>query len=365
MSNTNTIDSDDNIVNLYSNNPIRDSVISSNTNNEFLDNYNSLSDSSGDISLHIEEEDDESELDARSNFITKSESPSKAQYKDNEYSTSGSDMDNDEMNDFDVPDLDEESEDEPEHIVDDNGQVIEEIPQKKRVVSTYSEVGSTWNAFPTHEGNDNDDVKTVITDIKTIYDNNTLMNVPMYGTMNSSHDLPPLPNIEDLDMNNNHKIPTINENVELGQQNKSSLAQDMQKGELPFENDPLPNTKNPLPETSILKIIHATNISHDQKFLELKKMSENLANYDSGMGAWISNTLKSTSALKLKEDYVINKHVKEAYMNADTLSKRNNTHIVSDINQNVQQLTKKVFNSSMKGKSKSFLRNLRDKKSTN
>ena len=155
MSNTNTIDSDDNIVNLYSNNPIRDSVISSNTNNEFLDNYNSLSDSSRDISLHIEEEDDESELDARSNFITKSESPSKAQYKDNEYSTSGSDMDNDEMNDFDVPDLDEESEDEPEHIVDDNGQVIEEIPQKKRVVSTYSEVGSTWNAFPSHEGNDN------------------------------------------------------------------------------------------------------------------------------------------------------------------------------------------------------------------
>ncbi len=55
--------------------------------------------------------------------------------------------------------------------------------------------------------NDNDDVKTVITDIKTIYDNNTLMNVPMYGTMNSLHDLPPLPNIKDLDMNNDHKIP--------------------------------------------------------------------------------------------------------------------------------------------------------------
>ncbi len=41
--------------------------------------------------------------------------------------------------------------------------------------------------------------------------------------------------------------------------------------------------------------------------------------------------------------------------------KETNIHIVSDINQNVQQLTKKVFNSSMKGKSKSFLRNLRDK----
>ncbi|SGZ39750.1 uncharacterized protein HGUI_01950 [Hanseniaspora guilliermondii] len=361
MSNTNTIDSDDNIVNLYSNNPIRDSMISSNTNNEFLDNYDSRSDSTNSISLHIDD-DDESEIDARGNFITKSESPSKSQYNDNEYSSS-SDNDDD-LNDFDVPDLDEVSDEEPEHIVDDNGEIIEEIPQKKRVVSTYSEVGSTWNAFPTHEGNDNDDVKTVITDIKTIYDNNTLMNVPMYGTMNSSHELPPLPNIRDLNLND-QKMTTINENDSLKSQHKNSLAKDIQNGELPFENDPLPSNKNPLPETSIVKIIQATNVAHDRKLLELRKISQDLSNYDSGIGAWISNTLKSTSGLKLKEDYVINKHVKEAYMNADTLSRRNNMHIVSDINQNVQQLTKKVFNSSMKGKSKSFLRNLRDKKSAN
>lgn len=361
MSNTNTIDSDDNIVNLYSNNPIRDSMISSNTNNEFLDNYDSGSDSTHSLSLHIDD-DDESEVDARSNFITKSESPSKAIYNDNEYSSS-SDSD-EELNEFDVPDLDEVSDGEPEHIVDDSGEPIEEIPQKKRVVSTYSEVGSTWNAFPTHEGNDNDDVKTVITDIKTIYDNNTLMNVPMYGTINSSHDLPPLPNIKDLHVND-RKMTTINENASLQSQHKNSLAKDIQNGELPFENDPLPNNKSPLPECSIMKIIQAKNVSHAQKLVELREISQDLSNYESGIGAWISNTLKSTSGLKLKEDYVINKHVKEAYLNADTLSKRNNMHIVSDINQNVQQLTKKVFNSSMKGKSKSFLRNLRDKKSAN
>lgn len=328
-------------------------------------------------SLGVEENASVDAEDARSGFIYRSASPSKTvndpEYSDTDPDTEEEDDDDAEFylaNDsgFDVPDLNEDDEDEDgknDAIYDDNGNVID-LPQKQRVVSTYSEVGSTWNAFP-NMGN-NDDVQTVITDVKTIYDNNTLMNVPV----RNQAALPPLPKIETLDIGNLN-LPPLPEQVtpkeeEEDKYNLHNDSSDVNSKAITEGKNTLPSTigtgKQKVPDLSIIKLIRDNKVSHEQKLKELKNYSKQLAEYDSGVFDWINNTLKSNSELKLKENYVMNKHVKEAYSNAEQLSKRNNNHIVSDLNQNMQQLTKKVFTSSMRGKSKSFLKSLRDKTTT-
>ncbi|OBA26566.1 hypothetical protein HANVADRAFT_77796 [Hanseniaspora valbyensis NRRL Y-1626] len=322
-------------------------------------------------SLGVEENASVDAEDARSGFIYRSASPSKT-VNDPEYSDTDSDTEEDDAdfylaNDsgFDVPDLNEDEESKNEAIYDDNGNVID-LPQKQRVVSTYSEVGSTWNAFP-NMGN-NDDVQTVITDVKTIYDNNTLMNVPV----RNQAALPPLPKIETLDISNLN-LPPLPEQVtpreeEEDKYNLHNDSSDVNSKAITEGKNTLPSTigtgKQKVPDLSIIKLIRDNKVTHEQKLKELKNYSKQLAEYDSGVFDWINNTLKSNSELKLKENYVMNKHVKEAYSNAEQLSKRNNNHIVSDLNQNMQQLTKKVFTSSMRGKSKSFLKSLRDKTTT-
>lgn len=428
MSNVNTLDSETDLLNMYASDDVskRASMITSNpphsltstdaeenTGSEILDTYSQMvrrdisddEDIVGDYSdsangsqiLYEESEDNESIIkkddesaaqvddasvdakdasfdaedasfdaeDARSGFIHRSSSPTKT-IIDPEYSDSSSDEyeeEHDESN-FDVPDLDDEEE-KDDAIVDDTGNVID-IPQKSRVVSTYSEVGSTWNAFP-NMGN-SDDVQTIITDVKTIYDNNTLMNVPLPSQKN----LPPLPKIETLDIGDN-KLPPLPEQVTPREEEEDKMsftgASTFDAGKnINDKQSILPlnfaNEKKKVPELALIKLIQDTKATHEQKLKQLNKYSQELAEYDTGVSTWINNTLKSNSELKLKEDYVMNKHVKEAYSNAEQLSKRNNNHLVSDLNQNMQQLTKKVFTSSMRGKSKSFLKSLRDKTTT-
>ncbi|XBW36017.1 hypothetical protein QEN19_001592 [Hanseniaspora menglaensis] len=358
--------------------------ISNNKNSQiseevYIGTVKSGGNSSANSFVHSDKESVDGE-DARSGFINRSSSPSKT-IIDPEYSETESDLDesdNDfEMPDdseFDVPDLDE-AEDKNEPIFDDNGSVID-IPQKKRVTSTYSEVGSTWNAFP-NVGN-NDDVQTIITDVKTIYDNNTLMNVPLHNQSS----LPPLPKIETLDIgkikaSSREKLtPMEEEEEEEGVEEvkredyknfkEYSISNDANKAAENSQLLPLNfgNKKKKFSELSIVKVIQDEKATHVQKLEQLKAYSQELAEHQTELFSWINNTLKSNSELKLKENYVINKHVKEAYSNAEQLSKRNNTHIVSDLNQNMQQLTKKVFTSSMRGKSKSFLKSLREKTTT-
>ncbi|KAH3899032.1 Fyv8p SCDLUD_004454 [Saccharomycodes ludwigii] len=251
----------------------------------------------------------------------------------------------------------------------------------KRVVSTYSEVGSTWNAFPAISSTD--DINT-IADNKTIYDNSTIYNVP--GLVSKNTNLPPLPvtATDDIKLQQEQEEQPLEKkgeteedphnitNAENGRKQSYSNSNTDNSNHSATSNFKInDNSKVVLkisepdyPSFDVNKLIGDSKIAHSNKLKKLKQYSDELTEYDTHIAVWIDATLKSTESKQIFDEYKVNKHVHEAYSNADELSKRNHlvSNTVANVNQNVHHLTKKVFKHSMREKSKGFLHSISKKK---
>lgn len=231
----------------------------------------------------------------------------------------------------------------PGFVRDEKGELVDLTPSsmKPRVVSTYSEVESSWNAFPSEN---NADLET-IGDTKTIYDNNTLYNVP--GIMTNNEGLPPLPETMP-------PIPSANltPNTDRPVERKASKDGSSIIPPTSQELDKL-SQQNSVPNRDLNKII-GSNSSHKLKLKNLRDYKQSIDNFDSGLQTWITYTLKSSSKTDrdfIFQEYKSNRHVREAYANADDLSRKNTViNTVSNVNQNVNHLRKKVLHHSLKPK---------------
>ncbi|KAM3164778.1 Protein FYV8 [Lachancea thermotolerans] len=253
-------------------------------------------------------------------------------------------------------------------VIDQDGNMVDVNPssmRNPRVVSTYSEAESAWNAFPS-AGNAEGDLDTIY-DTKTIYDNQTIYNVPGIVTNNSS--LPPLPNnisalessdsaaVTDSDSILRHlsgeKKPhfsNLKENFSVHTPNSEEIAQ-VRGREAPSVN--------------LDSLISAKGKTHAMKISDLRNHSEQLNAYDTGLHTWINYALKNSSSDKdyIFQDYKVNKHVRDAYAQADELSKKMTvSNTVANVNQNVSHLKRKVFSHTMKEKSKGLFSSIGKKK---
>ncbi|CUS24541.1 LAQU0S17e01266g1_1 [Lachancea quebecensis] len=253
-------------------------------------------------------------------------------------------------------------------VIDQDGNMINVNPssmRSPRVVSTYSEAESAWNAFPA-SGNAEGDLDTIY-DTKTIYDNQTIYNVPGIATNNSS--LPPLPNdisalestdsaaVTDSDSILNHlsgekkqHFSSLKENFSIHSPNSEEIAQ-VRGREVPAVN--------------LDSLISAKGKTHAMKINDLKNHSRQLDAYDTGLHTWINYALKNSSSDKdyIFQDYKVNKHVRDAYAQADELSKKMTvSNTVANVNQNVSHLKRKVFSHTMKEKSKGLFSSIGKKK---
>lgn len=277
----------------------------------------------------------------------------------------------------------------PGYVYDENGELINLTPSsmKPRVVSSYSEVESAWNPFPS-DGNDDDDLQTV-GDTKTIYDNQTIYNVP--GLITNNQNMPPLPNlgneshfvnqptgsnssdpksltvsssiatVSEIDSERdkgplrshfhevlNSSTPNLNTGSDAAKDAKKSSASDP-----PTPKIPIINEASTVPFLDLNKVISSKS-AHFHKIQELEHYYNQLLEHDTGISSWIEASLKATNKPEkdyLFEQYKVSKHVKDAYANADELSKKHTvTNTVASVNQNVSQLKKKVFSHPMKSK---------------
>ncbi|GAV55864.1 hypothetical protein ZYGR_0AZ00350 [Zygosaccharomyces rouxii] len=263
----------------------------------------------------------------------------------------------------------------PGYVYDENGELVNLTPSsmKPRAVSAYSEVESAWNPFP--EGDEADDLQTV-GDTKTIYDNQTIYNVP--GLISNNQNLPPLPNlgsethlvdqptgsnssdpksltvgssiatVSEID-NERDKGPLRSHFHEVLNASTPDLGGDPEKfpgAETPVQKTPKISTSATVPSLDLNKVIGSKS-SHAHKIQELQHYYDQLVEHDTGVRAWIEASLKSSAKPEkgyLFEQYKVNKHVKDAYANADEFSKKHTvTNTVASVNQNVSQLKKKVF----------------------
>lgn len=243
-------------------------------------------------------------------------------------------------------------------VIDENGEKVDLNPssmRQARAVSTYSEVESTWNAFPSNS-EEHDDLHT-IADTKTIYDNQTIYNVP--GVLTNHDSLPPLPNnmsspvsdgtkttadsdsiMRKLDGEKTHHQSSFKEDFSVHAPNVEEIAQ--LKGKL-------------VPNLNLDKVLSAKDTTHAMKIAKLNAYSRELEEYDTGLQTWINFALKSSTSDKdyIFHEYKVSRHVRDAYAHADELSKRvTMSSTVANVNQNVSHLKRKVFSHTMKEKSK-------------
>lgn len=243
----------------------------------------------------------------------------------------------------------------PGFVVDENGELVDLTPSslKPRVVSTYSEMESEWNVFPSNSTQD--DLQT-IADTKTLYDNSTIFNVP--GLITHHNKLPPLPeNIETTNLNVENNGSTMIPSTSVISKNisKDGSITGIQAPNIGSINKLSSNLKmNNIPTLDVHQLIATNKKTHNQKLQELRHYSEQLAQFDSGLETWISFELKSMGKNDKEfifDEYKGSKHVKEAYANADELSKKHTvSNTVANVNQNVSHLRKKVFQGRMKPK---------------
>lgn len=237
----------------------------------------------------------------------------------------------------------------PGFVVDENGELIDLTPSnmKPRVVSTYSEMESEWNVFPSNANQE--DLQT-IADTKTLYDNSTIYNVP--GLITHQNNLPPLP----------ENIETTNLNIINDKSARTPQADDKDLSITGIQSPKIESlnklkhdlNRKKVPSLNVHQLIANDKKTHEQKLNDLRQYSEQLAQFDTGLETWISFELKSMG--KSDKDFIFDeykgsKHVKEAYANADEVSKKHTvSNTVANVNQNVTHLTKKVFQGRMKPK---------------
>lgn len=248
----------------------------------------------------------------------------------------------------------------PGYVYDETGKLVDLTPSsmKSRIVSTYSEVESSWNAFPS-EGKD--DLET-IKDTKTLYDNNTIHNVP--GIITNNQNLPPLPDIvHPVTSNDSSDDPR---SFATGNSTYTTLDGEAHRGpgQTHFkEVFTVPEPKadeiakvtgqTKVPYLDMVKVLNG-KASHVNKIQQLREYSKQLDEFDSGIQTWLNYTLKSSSKTDrdfIFDEYKVSKHVRDAYANADELSKKHTvSNTVANVNQNVSHLTRKVFAHSKKSR---------------
>lgn len=212
-------------------------------------------------------------------------------------------------------------------------------------MSTGSE--NSWNAFPQETGND-DDLHT-IADTKTIYDNQTIYNVPAVLANNAS--APALPK---HGISSDSEFVSSNDTILKHIEGKPPHF-DSKLGEVIYTSHMDATSiikKSGIPSFDVNNLL-ASSESHSTKLQKLNDYKQQLTDYDSGLQSWIQYTLKSSDIPDrdfIFKDYKVNKHVQDAYAQADSLSKKNS--VANTVNQNVSHLKKKMFSSSMREKSK-------------
>lgn len=272
----------------------------------------------------------------------------------------------------------------PGYVYDEDGKLVDLTPSsmKPRVVSAYSEAESAWNPFPS---NNNDELET-IKDTKTLYDNQTVYNVP--GLTTNNQNMPPLPNIEsqqhlaneltgsnssdpksltvgssiatlsEIDSDKGPLQSHFKEILGSNDMNEESQTPKGTKDSAPVKKSETPkackvNGASAVPQLDLNKVISSKN-SHASKIHELQLYYKQMLEHETGIEAWIEASLKTSAKPErgfLFEEYKVNKHVKDAYANADELSKKHTvSNTVASVNQNVSQLTKKVFSHPMKSR---------------
>ncbi|QLG71008.1 hypothetical protein HG535_0B00460 [Zygotorulaspora mrakii] len=246
----------------------------------------------------------------------------------------------------------------PGYVYDENGKLIDLTPSsmKPRIPSAYSEVESSWDAFPSEDTEA--DMET-IRDTRTIYDNHTVFNVP--GLIANNQSAPPLPEYA-AEMSHND---SSDDPKSLGTSlTTSSLEGDSGPPQTHFKEVfslQVPDSKeiakisqkNKVPSMDINKMLNS-NISHEQKIQQLRDHWKESQHYDTGIQTWLSYSLKSSSKSDkdyLFEEYKVSNHVRDAYAHADELNRKHSViNTVASVNQNMTHLTKKVILQSRKSR---------------
>lgn len=242
----------------------------------------------------------------------------------------------------------------PGFVYDENGNLVDLTPSgmKGRAVSTYSGVESGWNAFPSEDGDGDGDIET-IRDTKTLYDNSTIYNVP--GLVGRNQKLPPLPSdIAPVPVTAAAPAPvdsTLPDDTRTRSVSNATYSSERRPDVVGIQEPnsleiaKLSHHTHAVPELDLNKLIQSKT-SNEAKYTQLTGYYAELGEYDTGVQTWISYSLKSSTKDKdfLFDEYKINRHVREAYANAEDLTKKNTViNTVNTVNQNVNHLKKKVF----------------------